>query len=234
MAMGRQLGLTRLDIESLGMGALLLDIGKTRIPNELLNADRLLTEDELKTIKGHVQHSLDILEEDSSINFKVKDMVATHHERIDGSGYPSGLSGSQIPLFGKIAAIIDCYDAITSDRIYAEPMSSQEAVKKLYEWRDKDFQKELVEEFIQAIGMFPAGSLVELSTGEVGVVITEARTRRLRPKLMMLLNADKTWRGEFPIYNLLSKVEDDDGNPLEIKHALPAGSYGIKADDYFL
>ena len=100
-------------------------------------------------------------------------MVEHHHERLDGSGYPNGLKGDQIPLFAKIAAIVDCYDAITSNRGYAESLSSQEAVRKLYEWRGKDFQAELVEEFIQAIGMFPAGTLIELTTGEVAVVVTE-------------------------------------------------------------
>jgi HD-GYP domain-containing protein (c-di-GMP phosphodiesterase class II) len=234
MAMGRQLGLTRLDIESLGLGALLLDIGKTQIPEEILKADRLLSEDEITIIKSHVKYSLDILAEDPGINFKVRDMVATHHERVDGSGYPCGLKNEQIPLFGKIAAIVDCYDAITSDRFYAKPMSSQEAVKKIYEWRGKDFQAELVEEFIQAIGMFPAGTLIELTNGEVGVVVSESRTRRLRPKVMLLMGADKVMRDEFPLCDLAIKTHDDAGNPLDILHALPAGSFGIRADDYFL
>ncbi len=234
MSLGRQLGFNRIDIESLGLGALLIDIGKTRIPEKLLTKKELLTEEEITIIKGHVQHSLDIINKESTINFKVRNMIESHHERIDGSGYPHALTNEDIPLFGKIAAIVDCYDAITSDRCYAKPLSSQEAVKKLYEWRGKDFQPELVEEFIQAIGMFPAGTLVELSTGEVAVVVTESRTRRLRPKVMLLLNADKSAREDYIICNMMNEIHAKDGTVLDIKNALPAGSFNIQADDYFL
>lgn len=234
MSMGRQLGMTRIDIESLGLGAMLLDVGKTKLPSKLLTKTEPLTEDEVKLLKSHVKLSMDIVNEEPGINMKIKNMIETHHERIDGSGYPLGLKGQAIPLFGRIAAIVDCYDAITSDRAYAEPMSSQEAVKKIYEWRGKDFQKELVEEFIQAIGMFPAGTLIELTTGEVGVVVAESRIRRLRPKIMLILDKNKAPREDYVICNLMDTINDEDGNPLDIKQALPSGAYGIKADDYFL
>jgi len=234
MSLGRQLGMNRGDLESLGLGALLLDVGKTRLPQRVLSKSERLTDDELKLIKTHVKLSMDIIKDKDSINIKVLNMVETHHERMDGSGYPHGLKNEAIPLFGRIAAIVDCYDAITSDRSYAKPLSSQEAVKRLYEWRGKEFQKELVEEFIQAIGVFPAGTLVELSNGEVGVVITESRTRRLRPKVMLLLNKDKTPREDYIVCNLLTTFNDEDGKPLNINNALPDGSYDIKADDYFL
>ncbi len=234
MSLGRQLGMTRIDIESLGLGALLLDVGKTRIPQDLLSKKEALTKDEVKILKSHVKHSMDIIADEPGISMKIKNMVESHHERIDGSGYPLGLKGEAIPLFGRIAAIVDCYDAITSDRVYAEPLSSQEAVKRIYEWRGKEFQAELVEEFIQAIGMFPAGTLVELTNGEVGVVTAESRTRRLRPKVMLLLNADKTPKDDYSVCNLMTTDTDSNGDPLAIKHALPSGSYNIKADDYFL
>jgi len=234
MAMGRQLGFNKGDIEALGLGGLLIDIGKTRLPEKLLTKKYKLTESEVELLKTHVQHSLDILESEDQINFKVKNMIESHHERTDGSGYPNGLDNNQIPLFGKIAAIVDCYDAITSERSYAQPLSSQEAVKKLYEWRGKDFQAELVEEFIQAIGMFPSGTLIELSSGEVAVVVTESRLRRLRPKIMLLLNADKSVRDDYVMCDMSAVTYDDKGKKLEILHALPAGSYDIQADEYFL
>ena len=234
MAMGRQLGLNRIDIESLGIGGLLFDIGKINLPEKILTKTDILNEKETKLIQSHVKHSLDIIDTDKKVNLKIRSMVELHHERIDGSGYPNGLKHEQIPLFAKIAAIVDCYDAITSKRSYAEPLTSQEAVRKLYEWRGKDFQADLVEEFIQAIGMFPSGTLVELSNGEVAVVVTESRTRRLRPKIMLLLYADKTMREDYVICNMMNVPFDADGKALDIKHALPIGSYGIKADDYFL
>ena len=234
MSLGRQLGMTRFDIESLGLGGLLLDVGKTKLPEKLLNKTEPLTKDEVLTVRSHVKHSISIIDDDPSVNVKVKNMVESHHERIDGSGYPLGLKGSAIPLFGRIAAIVDCYDAITSERVYAQPLSSQEAVKRIYDWRGKEFQTELVEEFIQAIGMFPAGTLVELTNGEVGVVTNESRTRRLRPKVMILLNSNKLPKDEYIMCNLMNTEKDQDGNPLAIKKALPAGSYNLKPDEFFL
>ncbi len=234
MSMGRQLGLPRLDIESLGIGGLLLDIGKTKIPEKILTKQQALDDKETEIIRQHVQYSLDLVDADKTINVKIRNMIAFHHERINGSGYPNALKSDQIPLFAKIAAIVDCYDAITSKRSYAKPLSAQQAVKKLYEWRGVDFQSELVEEFIQAIGMFPSGTLVELTSGEVAVVVTESRTRRLRPKIMLLLNADKSMREDYVMCNMMHTLTDENGKSLEIKHALPAGSYNIKPDDFFL
>ena len=104
---------------------------------------------------------------------------------------PNDLVKDAIPPFARIAAIVDTYDALTTKRHYAGAISPSDAIKLLYEARDEDFQAELVEAFIQAIGIYPAGTLVELSSGEVGVVVAEYRTRRLRPKVMLLLDANK-------------------------------------------
>jgi len=234
MSLGRQLSLPRLDIESLGLGGLFLDVGKTKIPKKILSKLDVLTEEDTLTIKQHVQFSMDIINTDKGVNDKIKGMVQYHHERVNGNGYPHQLTGEHIPLFAKIAAIVDCYDAITSNRNYAKAISSQEAVKKLYEWRGKDFQSELVEEFIQSIGLYPSGTLVELSTGEVAVVVTGSRTRRLRPKIMMILNADKSMREDYVMCNLMHTPKDEKGKPYDIVHALPVGSYGIRPDEYYL
>ena len=161
------------------------------------------------------------------MNKDVLDMVAHHHERHDGSGYPNGLSGDRIPVYARIAAIVDCYDAITSHRSYARAIPPSAAIKKLYEWRDVDFQAELVEEFIQAVGIYPAGTLVELSSGEVAVVVAEYRTRRLRPKVMVLLDANKLPVTEVKIVDLLNQQSTADGKALEITSSLEPEAYGI-------
>lgn len=234
MTLGRQLGLPPKDLESLAIGGLLLDLGKIRIPETILNKTAPLEKSEIKSVESHVQYSLESIDTDKKVNAKIRTMVKNHHERVDGSGYPQGLVGQKIPPFAKIAAIADCYDAIIQERPYSEPLSSQEAVKKLYEWRDKDFQTELVAAFIQAIGIFPVGTLVELSTGEVAVVIAESRSHRLKPRVLLLLNADKSSRESYSICNLKLESHDAEGNPLEIKQALPVGSYNIQLEDYFL
>jgi HD-GYP domain-containing protein (c-di-GMP phosphodiesterase class II) len=161
------------------------------------------------------------------MNKDVLDMAAHHHERHDGSGYPGGLSGDRIPIYARIAAIVDCYDAITSHRSYARAIPPSVAIKKLYEWRDIDFQAELVEAFIQAVGIYPAGTLVELSSGEVAVVVAEYRTRRLRPKVMVLLDANKQPVTKVKMVDLLSQTVTSNGKALEITSSLEPEAYGI-------
>jgi HD-GYP domain-containing protein (c-di-GMP phosphodiesterase class II) len=227
VSLGRQLGLPRHDLRSLAMGCMLMDVGKLRVDPALLQADRKLTPNESLEMASHVNHGLEILEECGILNTDVVDMVAHHHERFDGSGYPKGLSRDRIPPFARIAAIVDTYDALTSNRSYAKAVSPSEAIKILYEARDEDFQAELVEAFIQAIGIYPAGTLVELSSGEVGVVVAEYRTRRLRPKVMLLLDARKNKLRRSRVIDLQNSPDDAQSPPLSIKKSLEPEAYGI-------
>lgn len=227
VSLGRQLGLPKSDLRSLAIGGLLFDTGKLQLDKELLTANRPLTEDEFEVVKSHVGLGVESIQQSGIMNRDVIDMVSYHHERHDGSGYPEGLSGDKIPIFARIAAIVDCYDAITSHRSYARATSPSIAIKKLYEWKDIDFQAELVEEFIQAVGIYPAGTLVELSSGEVAVVMAEYRTRRLRPKVMVLLDADKAPLVDVKMVDLLHQKETEDGRPLDIVSSLEPEAYGI-------
>lgn len=230
----RHLGLPRKEIELLALGGLLLDVGKIRLPKELLRAESRLSPDQVEAMKKHVDYSVEMLQKTPDIEPKVLSMVATHHERYDGSGYPQGLSGEEIPLFGRIAGIVDTYDAITSVRAYAKPMSPHGAVALLYDWRGVDFQAELVEQFIQAIGIYPTGTLVELSTGEVGVITSLNGIKRLRPRVMVLLDAGKKPLTDFREVDLMVETETEDGKRLDIKRGLPPGSYGIDPEELFL
>jgi HD-GYP domain-containing protein (c-di-GMP phosphodiesterase class II) len=227
VALGRQLGLPKPDLRSLAVGGLLFDIGKLRVNPELLGATRTLTDEEFAELRSHVSRGVEMIANSGLMNKDVLDMVSHHHERHDGSGYPGGLQGDNIPVFARIAAIVDCYDAITSHRSYARAIPPSAAIKKLYEWRDVEFQAELVEEFIQAVGIYPAGTLVELSSGEVAVVVAEYRTRRLRPKVMVLLDADKKPVLDLTIVDLLNQKLTADGRPLEITSSLEPEAYGI-------
>jgi HD-GYP domain-containing protein (c-di-GMP phosphodiesterase class II) len=227
VALGRHLGLPKVDLQRLGLGALLFDVGKLKIPPELLQKRERLSRGEFELLKSHVQFGMEMLQNTGVLNRTVSDMVESHHERHSGNGYPRGLKGEEIPVFARIAAIVDCYDAITSRRPYSNPLSPSAAVKKLYAWRDVDFQAELVEEFIQAIGIYPAGTLVELSNGEVGVVLSEYRTRRLRPRLLMVLDREKRPLAEPRPLDLRAATHDDEGKPLEISTSLEPGAYGV-------
>jgi HD-GYP domain-containing protein (c-di-GMP phosphodiesterase class II) len=227
VALGRHLGLPKSDLSDLSVGVSLFDIGKMRIPERVLNKKDRLNETELKLIRCHVGLGLKMLENSEGMNHNIFEIVAHHHERHDGSGYPSGLSGNEIPPLARIAAIADCYDAITSQRPYAQAISPGTAVNRLYEWRGRDFQTEIVEEFIQAIGIYPAGTLVELSDGSVGVVLAEYRTRRLRPKIIQLLDNNKHPLHTVKVIDLIQTTHDPEGNPLEIIDSLEPYSYGI-------
>ena len=234
VAFGRQLGCNKKQLSDLAIGAALLDIGKLKLPKTLLNRPGRLCEDEFEMIRDHVRLSLEMITEGGHASKSVRDMVLTHHERMNGEGYPNQLIGNEIPLFGRIAAIVDCYDAISTTRPYAAALSPAEAVKKLYEWKGVDFHPALVEVFIQALGIYPAGSLVELTTGEVGVVMSEYRTRRLRPKIMLILDSKKCLYQEFSTIDLFKEVTTKDGTPINIHQSLEPGSYGIEPAELLL
>ena len=227
VALGRQLGLPKSDLRSLAIGGLLLDVGKLQVNQDLLFSKRRLSAEEFEQIKPHVVLGVESLKNSGVINQDVLDMAAYHHERHDGSGYPNGIGGDEIPVFARIAAIVDCYDAITSHRHYATALSPSRAIKELYDSKGVDFQAELVEEFIQAVGIYPAGTLVELSSGEVAIVVAEYRSRRLRPQVMVLLDQNKAPITESVLIDLMTKTQTDDGKPLEIVDSLEAESYGI-------
>lgn len=227
VSLGRQVGLPKQDLRSLAMGCLLMDLGKLRIDPSLLKNERELSEEETREMATHVNHGLAILQECGVMNQDVIDIVAHHHERYDGSGYPKGISGDEIPPFARIAGIVDTYDALTSNRQHAQAIAPSDAIKLLYHSRDREFQAELVESFIQAIGIYPAGTLVELSTGEVGVVVAEYRTRRLRPKVMLLLDASKNTLPRPRVIDLQEESSGDDSPDLSIKKSLEPQAYGI-------
>jgi HD-GYP domain-containing protein (c-di-GMP phosphodiesterase class II) len=232
---GKHLGLDKNDLMILGMGAMLMDVGKTRIPKELLRKSTALDEREMKIMKAHVQLGTQIASKIPGINKRVVEMIACHHERYNGTGYPQGLSGSQIPVFAKIAGIVDSYDAMTSVRPYAHPISTHDAIRQLNKLAGVEFPQELVEQFVQAIGIFPVGTLVELNTGEVGVVIAQNRVRRLRPKIMLLLDKDKAPLVHEAIIDLRNQLAHQDGrNSMWIERGLTPGDYGIDPSEYYL
>ena len=232
LVFGRHLGLDKESLKAVGLGGMLLDVGKTRIPVQLLNKKEILTDVERAYLKTHVEIGLEIHREQGGVDRRVMDMVATHHERFDGSGYPKGWKGNQIPVFGRIGGIADSYAAMTSDRPYASAISSYDAMRELKSLSDKQFQAEMVEQFIQAIGIFPAGTLVELNTGEVGVVLKEHQSDRLRPELAIILDSDKQPLQDFEVIDL--QKPEGPTRTVWIERGLEPGAYDIDSRQYFL
>ena len=232
VSLGRQIGLPKVDLMLLATGTLLCDIGKLRLPESLLTKKEKLSTGGFIVVRSHVEMGLLTLEDIENVNPKVVQIVANHHERHDGSGYPDKLKGTNIPVLARIAAIADCYDAMTSERIYAKAISPSMAVRKLFEWRGKDFQAELVEEFIQSVGLYPAGTLVELNTGEVAIVISESRSRRLRPKVLLLTDTEKVHRDKFKSFDMMDESVCE-GDNVFIQQSLHPGSYGIDPESIY-
>ena len=233
--LGRELGLPPADINQIAIACSLMDMGKTTLPLELLNSPEAPDEEQWALLQSHVKRGVDLLTENGLTDERVIATIETHHERHDGSGYPQGLSGNKIPAFGRIAGIVDTYDAMISERPYATTKSSYQAIQELQKNADTLFQKELVDYFIKAIGVFPVGAIVELNTGEVGVVISQTMDSRLKPKVMLILEADKQPRSHLVIIDL-SNQQADSNQPLQwwITKELPANAYGIDPQKYFL
>jgi HD-GYP domain-containing protein (c-di-GMP phosphodiesterase class II) len=187
---GRFLELQREELELLGLLGLLQDVGKTRLAPALLEKSGPLTREEAELAKRHVEYSAQILKETPGVPPRLPELVLLHHERQDGSGYPRGLKGDQIGLYGSMAAIADTFDALTGARPQAEPLSPSSALSYLYKERGTGFHADLVEQFIQCVGVFPVGSVVELNSGELGIVIAQNLVRRLKPRVMVVLDAN--------------------------------------------
>jgi len=234
VTLGRHLGFPREHLKNLCMTGLLLDVGLMRVDNALLEKVGPLTESELAEIRRHVDYSLDTLANSPNIDPSVREGIAQHHERIDGSGYPLGLKGEQTSIAGRMAAIADTFAALTTQRPYAEPESVFNAMKILFSGAGEKFHEPLVEQFVQAIGLFPVGSLVELSTGEVAAVVSHNKVRRLQPRVLVLTDADKQTQAAPFELNLLYDPKDANERPVRILRGLPAHAYGIDPRDFFL
>jgi HD-GYP domain-containing protein (c-di-GMP phosphodiesterase class II) len=227
IAFGRHMGLHKKGLQTLAMGLLLMDVGKAKLPRDLLTKQSTLTIEEVAELQKHVAYSVDILKKTEGITEDIINIALTHHERYDGSGYPNNLVGVQTPIYGRIAAIIDSYDAMTTSTPYRKAVSEHEALQKIYNLRGQYFQPELVEQFLQCMGVYPTGSLVELSTGEVGIILSQNAKHRLKPKIMMILDEKKQPCAVRRIVDLAVQSEDSNGMPLQITRGLDHGEYGV-------
>ncbi len=182
------LGFDKVTVKELTTGALLHDIGKIRVPSEVLNKPGALTDDEWVEMKRHVVYGQAVLTKSEGISDIAKSICALHHERLDGSGYPMGLAGDDIQIYGRIAAVVDVYDAVTASRCYHEGMSPFKAMKLLLSLADNHFDRSLVYSFIRCMSVYPVGTVVELDNGRLGVVIESNLETPNKPRLRIFYN----------------------------------------------
>jgi HD-GYP domain-containing protein (c-di-GMP phosphodiesterase class II) len=234
MVFARFLGLPRGQVEELGFAGLMQDVGKVRIAAELLARPGPLSADEYLEVQSHVASSLDILAVQPGCTAGLLEIVAAHHERFDGSGYPRRLQGERLALHAELAGMIDTYCAMIRQRPYSSAVSSQHALESLIRLRGSKFREALVDQFIQCLGLYPIGTLVELNTGEVAVVIQQNQVRRLKPRLLILLAPDKQPERHSRSLDLMLDPLTPTGEPYRIRHALPLDAYGIDPAEFYL
>ncbi|QPK62807.1 HD-GYP domain-containing protein [Methylomonas sp. LL1] len=178
----------RSSVEQIGIGGFLHDIGKMKVPEHILNKHGKLDELEFELMKLHVNYGREIAETIAGISTISLSIVAEHHERYDGSGYPLGLKGEEISLFGQMASIVDVYDAMTSTRVYHTSAEPTEVIKMLLESGGRQFNDKLVQYFIRTVGIYPIGSLVKLESGFLAVVIDQHHEDLLHPRVRIIFN----------------------------------------------
>ncbi|POZ63600.1 HD-GYP domain-containing protein [Chromobacterium alticapitis] len=214
------LGMSREAIHHAGVGGMLHDIGKMKVPDTILNKPGKLTEQEFQVMKCHVVESQKILQATRGISETAVLVAGQHHERHDGSGYPAGLKGDQISQLGQMAAIVDVYDALTSDRCYHKGMAPTDALRKIYEWSKFHFNPELVQAFMRTIGIYPVGTLVQLESGRLGVVIEQNDNNLVSPKVKVFFSVKSNTHIPPEVVDLSRKMGFGGGDKI-VKHESP-------------
>jgi HD-GYP domain-containing protein (c-di-GMP phosphodiesterase class II) len=233
IALGRQINLSLDELNNLGLCGMMHDMGKMQVPLEVLNKPGRLTAEELTVMQSHTTKGWKILLNTQGMYAGAVDVAYSHHERLDGKGYPRQLKAEQITPYTRIVAIADAYDAISSDRVYKKGQTHLEAIKILTEASSTGhLDSGLAMKFIECLGIYPAGCLVELSSGEVGMVIEVNPKAKLKPKVLMLLDKNKQHCNHY-IADLAFLGQNVDGQQFSIKKIMRADDCGVDLLKYY-
>lgn len=230
IAFGRHLGLSEDELETLGMCGMLHDVGKLQVDQRILDKPSSLTEEEFLIIKDHCRAGKEILSQDPNMPKIVIDAAWGHHERADGAGYPRGIKADSLHAYTRIISIVDTYDAITTNRCYDKSRPATEAMKILFSSRGTQFEPNLVEKFIECLGIYPIGSLVELRSGEGAVVIDSNKNSRLHPRVTIVLDEAKHFRVPLIVD---TSAHVNDSAERTIKRVLDENEFPIDLGDVF-
>lgn len=183
VSFGKYLGLDKQTLKQLAIGGIIHDVGKIKVDDKILHKPAKLTPEEFEHMKLHQVFAGEIILHVKGLSDVSRDVCLMHHEKLDGNGYPRGLKGDEIPIHGRMSCIVDIYDALTADRCYKKGMSSAEAFKILLSLTPFHLDADLVYKFINCVGMYPVGSIVELSDGRVGIVWSSNDSQALKPEV---------------------------------------------------
>ncbi|WP_395340801.1 HD-GYP domain-containing protein [Ningiella sp. W23] len=209
------------DIEDLTLAGLLMDVGMALLPDDLSTREDAYSAADITLMRTHVDIGQEVIERYADLPPLVSEIVLNHHERIDGSGYPKQKSGDEISTYAQMAGIVDCYDAMITERAYKSSKGSQEVLESLLE--NKAFDTDLVESFIQAVGLYPVGSLVHLKSGKLAIVVQRRKDRPLKPNVMAFYSIRMKHHTEVKLIDLNKSSDKILGavRPEEFKLNLP-------------
>ncbi len=226
-AFAKSLGLERSTIDKIGMGGILHDVGKMRVPDAILNKPGKLTDREFEIMRRHVEYTCELIGAVPELDPVSLAVAAEHHERFDGSGYPNRKKGEEITLYGQMAAIVDVYDAITAERCYHAAMQPTEALGRILEWSKFHFNPLLTQHFIQCVGIYPVGTLVLLESGRLAVVVAAGQGSLLEPVVRICYDTHE--RRPLPLRDLDLARRDETQADAIVRHEDPA-LWGIQPE----
>jgi len=227
IAFGRHVGMDRKQLNEIGLCGLLHDMGKMLTPDEVLNKPGRLTDDEMKIMQLHPVDGREILLATDDVMDDVIDVAYGHHERLNGTGYPRGIASKSLSLYTRMVTIADVFDAITGDRVYSRGKTAEEALSIIHQGSADSFDAPLVIKFIENIGTYPLGTIVETHNGEVGIVVENNPTHRLRPRIKLLLDEKKLPLEKVRFVDLGKAELDRDGRRYMIKTSHNPGSFNV-------
>ncbi|MDZ4152405.1 HD-GYP domain-containing protein, partial [Methylicorpusculum sp.] len=216
IVLGRHLNLSEANLNNVGLCGMMHDMGKMRVPLEILNKPGKLDPDEMEIMQSHPLLGYELLRSSPGMYYGAVESAYSHHERLDGSGYPRRINRTSLSLFTKIVTIVDMYDAITSDRVYQKGRTHLEATHIMSNLVDVQLERDLVIKFIECIGVYPPGAVVMMTNRAVAIVVEVNEVLKLRPKVMLLLDEDHYPVPE-QVIDLSLMPTDDYGNVYTIK-----------------
>lgn len=232
IVLGRHISLSEASLNNVGLCGLMHDVGKMLVPLTILNKPGRLDEDEMRIMQSHTSLGHELLKSSPEMYAGAIEVAHSHHERLDGKGYPRQLRHVDLTLFTKIVTIADLYDAMTSDRVYQTGRTHLEATKVMFDLMGQHLDETLVLKFVESLGVYPPGCFVGMTNGAVALVIESNDLIRLRPKVMLLLDEDKNPVPE-KIIDLSLLPEDDLGNVYTIRGIVKAHDYNIDSAKYY-
>ena len=230
--LGRHIGLSELKLNQVGLCGMMHDMGKMLVPLAILDKPANLDPGELEIMKSHTTLGYELLKSSTDMFSGAIETALTHHEHLDGKGYPRHIKGNRLSHYSNIVAIVDMYDAITSDRVYQKGRTHHQATKILLDNSGSHLDYQLTVKFIESLGVYPPGCFVELSDGGIAQVIEGQVGHKLRPKILLIMDKDKNFIDNKMI-NLANRAFNPPDNKLSIRAIIHPEDYKIDSKKYY-